>query len=416
MAVAEQRTLGRTWLDWVKSLYTGYLACVMATGIVSIALFLTHVTVLSVALWVIACVLLVFMTAVYLLRWILYPHEVAKNFNDPTTVFGYFTFVAAVGVVATRFSLSGWTVVPGILTLIAAAAWLSLTYWAFAMLIFTNDRPIQEAVNGSWLIAIVGTESLAITWVLLISVRPELANVLQLVAYMFWTFGVLLYLIFIAFIMYRFFFTHVRPTDLSPPYWINMGAMAITTVAGARLYLLVHPDAFLAPLKSYILGFTVMMWAWGTWWIPLLIIIGIWKYVISKQPLMYAPPLWSIIFPLGMYATAVQLLTKIPGLGFLIGIGPAATWIAFGAWALTGAGWIWSVLSATRRTGGARPAEVGPAPSQAFQKRTPQASAAADGRNSVARQDEVAYPGATTGTSGRPTEADARGDTPNPVT
>ncbi|MGH2515057.1 MAG: tellurite resistance/C4-dicarboxylate transporter family protein, partial [Ktedonobacterales bacterium] len=301
MATAEVRTVGRTWLGWVKTLYTGYFASVMATGIVSIALFLNSDLVLSAILWVAACVLLVYFTGVYVLRWIAYPREVRRNFTDATTVFGYYTFIAGVGVLATRFSLGGWVVVPGILTLVGAGAWLALTYWAFAMLIFTSDKPIEQAVNGSWLIAIVATESLAITWVLLIRLQPQLAAPLQLVAYLFWTFGVLLYLIFIAFIMYRFFFTHVRPTDLSPPYWINMGAMAITTVAGARLYQLPGPDTFLTSLKPFILGFTVMMWGWGTWWIPLLVIIGIWKYGISKQPLRYAPPLWSIVFPLGMY-------------------------------------------------------------------------------------------------------------------
>ena len=354
------RGLASVWLAWVKTLYTGYLACVMATGIVSVALLLSHMTVLSDILWVVACVLLLFMVGVYVLRIVLYPREFREDVTDATKVFGYYTFVAGVGVVATRFSLGSWTLVPAILTLIAAAAWVTLTYWTFAMLTFANDRPIDHAVNGSWLIAIVGTESLAITWVLLIGVRPQLAATLQLVAYMFWTFGVLLYIIFIAFIMYRFFFTHIRPSDLSPPYWINMGAMAITTVAGVRLYQLAHPDAFLAPLKPYVLGFTVMMWAWGTWWIPLLIIIGIWKYGIAKQPLRYMPPLWSIVFPLGMYATAVQLLSNVPGLGFLTWIGPICTWIAFIAWVLTAAGWVWSAVTTARGSGGAGPALLAP--------------------------------------------------------
>jgi tellurite resistance protein TehA-like permease len=213
---------------------------------------------------------------------------------------------------------------------------------------------------------------------------------------------VLLYLIFIAFIMYRFFFTHVRPTDLSPPYWINMGAMAITTVAGARLYLLAHPDAFLMPLKPYILGFTLMMWAWGTWWIPLLVVIGIWKYGISKQPLTYAPPLWSIVFPLGMYATAVQLLAQVPGLEFLSGIGSPFTWIAFGAWVLTGAGWLWSALTTARRAGGTQPLAARPAASQKLQGQGSRAGFAPD----ATTQNDSA-PGA----SERATEAGARGDT-----
>jgi len=93
----------------------------------------------------------------------------------------------------------------------------------------------------------------------------------------------------------------------------------------------------------------VMMWAWGTWWIPLLIIIGFWKYVVSREPIRYQPALWSIVFPLGMYATALQLLTHITGLEFLAAFGPAATWIAFAAWALVALGWLWSAYTTARK-------------------------------------------------------------------
>jgi tellurite resistance protein TehA-like permease len=339
--------LGAAWLDWVRHLYTGYLASVMATGIVSTALFLYHVTTLSLWLLGIACVLLVVLAIIYLLRLALYPAEMKKDLSDPTQVFGYFTAIAAMGVVATRLSLGGLSVAPAILTLIATVVWLCLTYWTFSMLIFTNEQPIEKAITGAWLIAIVGTESLSITWVLLIPLEPQASAPLQLISYMFWAFGLLLYLIFIAFIMFRFFFMRVRPTDLTPPYWINMGAMAITTVAGARLVELPHPDNFLVPLLPFVQGFSIMMWAWGTWWIPLLLIIGIWKYGISRQPLTYVPALWSIVFPLGMYSTAIQLLSKISGLEFLAEITAPTVWIAFGAWVLVALGWIFSALSAS---------------------------------------------------------------------
>lgn len=336
-------------MEWVRTLYPGYFACVMATGIVSVALLLTHATALSNALWITACALLVFLAAVYLLRIARFPRDIQRDFLDPATAFGFFTFVAAVGVTATRFALGGWTLVPGALTVIAAIAWFVLTYWTFAMLLFTNEKPIERALNGSWLIAIVATESLAITWVLLTSIQPNQRAALQLLAYTYWTFGVLLYLIFVALIMYRFFFLRVQPGDLTPPYWINMGAMAITTVAGVRLLDAPQPTTLLVTLRPYIEGFTVMMWAWGTWWIPLLIIIGIWKYGVSRESIRYHPALWSIVFPLGMYSTALQLLTHIPGLEFLAIVGPASAWIALIAWVLVALGWLQSAFTASRR-------------------------------------------------------------------
>ncbi|HEY8326277.1 MAG TPA: tellurite resistance/C4-dicarboxylate transporter family protein [Ktedonobacterales bacterium] len=342
------RAVGHAWLEWVRTLYPGYFASVMATGIVSVALLLTGALTLSYALWAIGGALLIFLTVVYGLRALRYKTEMRRDFFDASTAFGFFTFIAAVGVIATRSALGHWTIIPGALTVIAAIVWFILTYWTFAMLLITNTQPIGQALNGSWLIAIVATESLAITWVLLTNIQPGQRATLQLLAYVFWTFGVLLYLIFIALIMYRFFFLKIQPSDLKPPYWINMGAMAITTVAGVRMLDVTQPTTLLVTLRPYIEGFTVMMWAWGTWWIPLLVIIGVWKYIIVREPMRYHPSLWSVVFPLGMYATAVQLLTHIPGLEFLAAIGPYCTWIAFAVWALVALGWLWSALTTIR--------------------------------------------------------------------
>ncbi len=78
-------------------------------------------------------------------------------------------------------------------------------------------------------------------------------------------------------------------------------------------------------------------------------LIGIWKYGIRRQPLRYEPALWSIVFPLGMYATALHLLSQLPGIEFLSAIAPTFTWTAFAAWLLVMAGWLSTVLRAIAR-------------------------------------------------------------------
>jgi tellurite resistance protein TehA-like permease len=331
------------WWNWVRQLYPGYFACVMATGIVSIALLLNRAVLVSVILGWLGGGLFLLLLALYLLRLVRYPREVLQDATDPGKLFGYFTAVAAPGVLATRAALNHWVELPILLIAFAAGIWCFLTYWAFAVLLFRNERPLQQAVNGSWLISIVGTESLAINWTILTTFWPERAAVLQLVAYAFWTLGVLLYLIFITFIVYRFSFGKILPADLTPPYWINMGAMAITTVAGIRLLQAPHPAPLLVSVQASSTGFTLMMWAWGTWWLPLLVLIGIWKYGIMRQPLRYEPALWSIVFPLGMYATALHLLGQLPGIAFFEAMAVPFTWIAFSAWLLVMGGWLYSI-------------------------------------------------------------------------
>src|SRR5690349_889098 len=69
----------------------------------------------------------------------------------------------------------------------------------------------------------------------------------------------------------------------------------------------------------------------------------------ERQPLRYEPALWSIVFPLGMYATALHLLSQLPGIGFFSLVAPMFTWIAFAARLLVLAGWLSSLLRAIAR-------------------------------------------------------------------
>jgi len=63
--------------------------------------------------------------------------------------------------------------------------------------------------------------------------------------------------------------------------------------------------SFLHSMRPFIDGVTLIMWAWATWWIPLLLLFGIWKHGICPVPLTYTPMFWSLVFPLGMYALAI---------------------------------------------------------------------------------------------------------------
>ena len=109
--------------------------------------------------------------------------------------------------IAARSALGGWTIVPDALTDHRRASPGSSSPTGPSRCCSSpTSSPIDQALNGSWLIAIVATESLAITWVLVTNIQPGQRATLQLLAYAFWTFGVLLYLIFITLIMYRFFF------------------------------------------------------------------------------------------------------------------------------------------------------------------------------------------------------------------
>ncbi len=316
----------------IKRLATAYFAAVMATGIVSIALLLEKHMMLSNALFVLDIALYVLLFVAYIMRIFMFPKEVLGDLTHAGKVFGYFTFIAGTDVLGTRFAFAHHYEISLWLAILAFVSWIVLTYFIMMVMLFKNEQPIEKVINGGWLVTTVSCESLTVIGSVLADYLPQYATWLLFLAYSFWALGVVIYLIFIAMIMYRFFFYHVSTKDLSPPYWINMGAMAITTLAGARLVLFPHSTMFLMFVKPFVQGFTIMLWVWGTWWIPILLMMGIWKYIISKERFRYDPALWSMVFPLGMYTVACRMLGTIPGLGLITRLVPAELWIAVIGW------------------------------------------------------------------------------------
>jgi tellurite resistance protein TehA-like permease len=79
----------------------------------------------------------------------------------------------------------------------------------------------------------------------------------------------------------------------------------------------------------------VLFWAFATWLVPVLVAAGWWRHVVHRIPLGYDATLWSIVFPLGMYAVAGISLGQADGLPSVRTIGSAELWIALAAFALT---------------------------------------------------------------------------------
>jgi tellurite resistance protein TehA-like permease len=336
----------------VAELSPGYFALVMATGIVSIAMATHRLYAISVVLLWLACIEYVVLAVLYVWRLVAFRAEVAADFANPQRAFGYFTLVAGTDVLGTRFAVDGHhNVALGLLAL-GWLAWLLLGYVVpWTAVLGQARRPVIADANGTWFIWVVASQSVA---VLAAALQPSVdvgQRELALLAVFSWSVGVILYGAAGVFVALRLMLYDLRPADLTQPYWVSMGATAITVVAGARIVQMADAPMAVAT-RGLVAGAAVVFWAFGTWLIPVLLAAGWWRHVVHRIPVRYDPTWWSVVFPLGMYGVGSHYLGEADHLPIVRAIGANESWFALAAWVLTFAAMLVRLFSVIRESNG----------------------------------------------------------------
>ncbi|TXS31198.1 tellurite resistance/C4-dicarboxylate transporter family protein [Streptomyces sp. gb1(2016)] len=316
----------------IADLHPGYAALVMATGIVSTGLKLFGVDVLSTVLLVVAILSLGLLVVAYAWRAVFFPRRVMADVEDPARGFAYFTLVAAPNVVGMRLA-DEHPLTCAVLGLVSVPIWLVLTYVIPAAMVVGHRRqPVLPRTNGSWFMWVVGTQSLAAAIATVAVAEPSLTSSLAPWAVAFWGMAIVLYLMLVGLVAIRLLDAPVTPHALSPTYWVYMGATAISVLAGARILALPSTLPVLIATRHVVSGLSFVLWAFGTWWIPLLLALAVRRHVVERQRVGYEPALWSMVFPLGMYAAASTTYGRATGLTFMVDIARIEIWFGFAAW------------------------------------------------------------------------------------
>ena len=321
----------------VQELHPAYFALVMATGIVSLAsdalglgdaarfLFFINVPAYAVV-W-----------ALFTARAILFPRQFVADLRSHQRGPGFFTSIAATCVLGVQCAvLFGDLRTASALWWLAMALWCACTYGIFVLLSVREAKPsLGEGMNGGWLLAVVSTQSLCVLGCKVLPARfPQHDGIFLLLASL-WLCGGMLYVWMISLIFYRYMFFQFSRSDLLPPYWINMGAVAISTLAGTALSAAATQSPLLRGLLPFVSGLTLLFWATATWWIPMLVLLGIWRHRVPSCRIVYDPLYWGLVFPLGMYALATHRLGQLHAVAALGWIAKGVAIVSLCAWLLT---------------------------------------------------------------------------------
>jgi|UniRef100_E6QH96 tellurite resistance protein TehA-like permease len=326
-----------------ENLAPAYFALVMATGVVSLAAQAVGDSFLARSLfWLngIFYVVLWFLTVWRMLR---FGRRMGVDFKDYQRGPGFFSVVAGTAILGNQFVLLANEEEKGMLLWgLAMALWLILNYGIFTAFTIQKHKPsLDEGITGTWLLAVVAAQSLAVLAAVLDAHWGPVHRLeFNFIALSLWLWGGMLYIWIVVLVFYRYTFFRFSAEDLVPPYWINMGAMAISTLAGSLLIVNAAKAPYLHSLLPFLKGFTVFYWATGSWWIPLLIALEFWRHGVKRLPVRYDPLYWGVVFPLGMYSLCTLHMAQSMALPFLLPLAHVFLYLALLAWVITLAGMI----------------------------------------------------------------------------
>jgi tellurite resistance protein TehA-like permease len=325
--------LSPLWREAIQRLPSSSFAFVMATGIISTGFAAIGQAVVSLVLLVISGSALVVLTVLTAARLILFRTDVMSDARDPKRAFGFFTIVAAINVVGIRLYSPETPMTTMVLGILSVPLWLLVTYGIPSNLMLRpRSGPVAGDIDGSWFLWVVGTQSLA-TCAAVIGAETR-NEALAAVAVALWGIGVMLYLMLATLVTLRLLTAPSTPGTFNPSYWIYMGATAITVLAGSRILRMPNELPIMHVTSPVVSGLTYVLWAFGVWWIPLLVIFGVWRHGVHREPVRYEAGLWSIVFPLGMYSVASMHFGAVTQLPLLVTIGEVGIWVAGVAWLL----------------------------------------------------------------------------------
>lgn len=339
-------------LGAAKDLLPGYFALVMATGIVSVAARQEGLLLFAKALLGVNWLAYGILWALTFLRIAVFSRQFIGDLSSHRRGAGFFTLAAATCVLgAQTLEISGAEAPANALWWIGLSLWFVVMYAFFtAVTVRRRKPPLGKGLSGAWLVAAVATQSIVVLRGALDAKAAPIAEIQFLCLALFFA-GCFIYLSIIPLILYRLTFLDLSPDDFSPPYWINMGAVAITALAGSTLVQRADVWPVLKDFGPFLKGITLFFWAAGAWWIPLLAALEAWRHLIRGDALAYDPRLWSMVFPLGMYTASTFDLSRALNLPFLMAIPHVFLYIAIAAWAATAFGLLvhlWRACRASR--------------------------------------------------------------------
>jgi hypothetical protein len=219
---------------WLREYFPGYFALVMGTGIVAVAARMLGHPAVAWPLFAISLAAYPVLWAILLARLAIFPRAIVVDFVSHERGPTFLTIVAANGVLGSQFAT--FDTLGGLLPLLF---WFSIVLWAVLVYGFLSAvtvsiaKPgLEHGLNGSWLLLVVATESLAVLGSFL-ALRSGEPPALVFASLAFYLLGTMLYVLLSALIFFRWVFRPMHPVGV-PSHASRRNGCAVVDQHGCR--------------------------------------------------------------------------------------------------------------------------------------------------------------------------------------
>ncbi len=337
--------------DVIRQFTPNWFTMTMGTGVVALILpefpFAHELLwALGTALWQFNALLFCAFSVLYILRWLIYPHEARQIFSHSSMALFLGAIPMGLATVINGFLKYGIALYGDVAVQIAQSLWYLDAILAVLIgiivpfFMFSQQKHELQTMTAMWLLPIVACEVAATSGGLLLAHLPagqEAVGIL-FASYVLWGMSVLPAFGILSILMLRLALHQLPSKELAITGWLALGP--IGTGALALLVLGAQAPQVLAFVQMQQLGVffqnagivaSFILLGFGIWWFAIAILTTL-KHAAKDLPFNLG--WWGLTFPLGVFTLAVLNLGHQIHVNFITDIGLAFAAILMLLWVM----------------------------------------------------------------------------------
>lgn len=337
--------------DVIRQFTPNWFTVTMGTGVVALILaefsFLSQsINTLATLLWQINIGLFCVFSVLYLLRWLIYPHEARHIFTHSSMALFLGTIPMGLATTINGFLKFGVLLYGDVAVQIAQTLWYLDVFLAVLIgvlvpfFMFSRQKHELKTMTAMWLLPVVACEVAATSGGLLLQHLEVGQTALGILfgGYILWGMSVLPAFAILTILMLRLALHQLPSKELAVSSWlalgpIGTGALALLVLGAQAPHILqaYHLNGLADFLHYAGIVASLILLGFGLWWFAIAVLTTL-KH--AKADLPFNLGWWGLTFPLGVFTLAILNLGHQLEVNFIVNIGLAFASILMMLWVM----------------------------------------------------------------------------------